>query len=338
MAILGVNNPTLADVAKATDKNGRITTIVELLKQSNPILTDMTMLECNDGTNHKSSVRVGLPQGIWRKLYQGVPSDKSQRVQVTDSTGMFEARAHVDKALADLNKNTAAFRLQEAQAFMESMNQSMAQTLFYENADANPERFTGLSPRYSELNPALAANAKNIIDGGGTGSDNTSIWLILWGPNTLHGIYPDTADAGAAGGLSHQDLGVDDVNDAQGNPFRAYKDLWQWKLGLTVRDWRYAVRIANIDVSNLVNDTSATDLVPAMIKAMHRIPMFGMGRAAFYCNRTVAQYLDLQALDRAQNTLESGNDTFGNPVTMCRKIPIRTVDALLNTEERVVAN
>jgi hypothetical protein len=129
------------------------------------------------------------------------------------------------------------------------MNQTMAQTLFYGNTAVNPERFMGLAPRFSAISGA--DNAQNIIDAGGTGSDNTSVWLVVWGTNTVFGIYPK----GSKAGLFHEDLGLIDAFDANNNRYRAYADRWQWKCGLHVKDWRYVVRICNIDVSDLVGIT-----------------------------------------------------------------------------------
>lgn len=329
MAIIGNLNPTLVDVAKATDSEGRILGIIELLSQTNEMLTDMGWVEANGTTGHRTTVRTGLPTAIWRKLYQGVPTSKSTRAQVTDTVAQLAARSEIDKDLADLNGNTAAFRLQEAQAFVEAMNQTMMQTVLYGNDVSAPEKFMGLAPRYSSLS---AANARNIIDGGGTGSDNTSVWLVVWGPSTLHGIYPK----GLPAGLQHEDLGVGDAFDENNNRYRAYMDLWKWNCGLCVRDWRFAVRIANIDASNLKTGTGAADLVKLMIRALHLIPGKGMGRAAFYANEHVITSLDLQTQDKAANTIMTGNDVFGQPALMCRGIPIRTVDAILNTEARVV--
>ena len=60
-----------------------------------------------------------------------------------------------------------------------------------------------------------------------------------------------------------------------------------------------------------------------------------MGRTVIYCNRTVKTYLELQAMNKT-NVLLSLGEFNGKPVTTFRGIPIRTVDALLNTESRVV--
>ena len=336
--------PSLIDAVRGMDPKGGIDKVVELLNQSNEILKDMPFQEGNLPTGHLTTVRTGLPSVIWRKMYQGVPAGKSQKVQVTDAIGMLNARAEVDKRLADLNGNTKAFRLSEALAFLEAMNQEMATTLFYGDTDQTPERFTGLTPRYSVLstNATPAANSVNVIDGGGTAADNTSVWLISWGPNTCTGIFPK----GSAAGLKHQDLGEMDCFDANGDRYRGYGDIFEWDCGLSLRDWRYCVRICNLDTSKLVTESGAADLIKLMIKAIHRLPNIGVvggppndmpmyGRPVFYVNRTVYEMLDIQSLNKTQYTLKSGPDVYGNPVTFCRGIPIRCVDALLNTESAV---
>ena len=146
MALLSANNPTLIDVASRLDPNSNIDKIVELLAATNEVLQDMTFIEGNLPTGHKTTVRTGLPGVTWRKLYGGVQPSKSTTAQVTDSAGMLEAYAEVDKALADLNGNAAAFRLSEDRAFIEAMSQEMSQTLFYGNEGTEPEAFTGFAP------------------------------------------------------------------------------------------------------------------------------------------------------------------------------------------------
>ncbi len=37
-----------------------------------------------------------------------------------------------------------------------------------------------------------------MIKGGGSGDDNTSVWLVVWGPNTIHGIYPKGSMPGSS--------------------------------------------------------------------------------------------------------------------------------------------
>src|SRR3990170_5200595 len=131
MSTLSAVNPTLLDLAKRLDPNGNIDKIVEILDQTNEIIADASFIEGNLITGHKTTIRTGIPTPTWRKLYGGVQPSKSRTVQVTDNCGMLESYAEVDKALADLNGNTAAFRMSEEVGHIEGMNQEFSQTLLY---------------------------------------------------------------------------------------------------------------------------------------------------------------------------------------------------------------
>lgn len=347
MATLGTTVLTYADWAKRLEDGYKIGSIVELLSQTNEILDDMLILEGNLPTGHKTTVRTGLPQATWRLLNYGVPQGKSTTAQIIDTTGNLETYALVDKDIADLNGNTAEFRMSESIAFLEGMNQQMAQAVMYGNTAVNPERFLGFAPRYNTVTSATAQTAANVIDMGGTGSTNTSIWIVTWGANTCYGIFPK----GKMTGLQHRDMGEWPVQDANGNTYQAYRDHFKWELGMAVRDWRYVARLANIDVT-LLNGGSAANLINGLVRAMYRLPtttpaMSGvqtsdapsiqgsMGRTVIYCNRVVRTYLDLQAMNKT-NVLLQMREFQGEVVTTFRGIPIRTVDALLNTEARIV--
>ena len=326
MAALSSTNPTLLDLASRIE-DGKVTSdIVELLNETNEIITDATFMECNDGTAHKTTIRSGLPSATWRLLNYGVQPSKSTTVQVRDTTGMLEAYAEVDKALADMNGNTREFRLSEDRAFIEAMNQGFVDTLFYGNTGTNPERFMGLAPRYSAKTGA--ENGDNILLGDGAGADNTSIWLVVWGPNTLHALYPK----GSKAGLSVRDLGEDTLTDANGGKYQGYRSHYKWDAGLTLRDWRYVVRIANIDVSNLTNDAATgSNLIDLMTQALEIVPNLGMGRPVFYCNRTIRSFLRRQIANKSNVNLTM-EEVAGKKVVAFDGIPVRRCDAILNTE------
>lgn len=334
MATINNTVPTLLDQAKRTDPSGKTAAIVEMLSQKNEILADMTFQEGNLPTGHMTTVRTGLPQVFWRLFNGGINPSKSTTAQIQEQTGMLEGWHEVDKDVANLNGNVASYRASEASSFVEAMNQEMAQTLFYGNTGTAPEEFLGLAPRYNTISGAT--NGSNVIDAAGTGSDNSSVWLIVWGPQSVFGIFP----RGSQAGIMHEDLGLQTIQTATGvgtGRMRAYQDHWQWKCGIALRDWRYVVRIANIDISNLVAGTSAADITTQMIKAIHRVPSLSAGRPVFYMNRTVFQMLDIQRLDAVT---AGGGLTYenidGRSVPTFRGIPIRTTDALLETEARVV--
>jgi hypothetical protein len=274
-------------------------------------------------------VRTGLPDVYWRLINKGTPSSKSRTAQVDESMGQLSARSELDVDLAALGGDQRELRLSEAEPFLEAMNIEAAATLFYGNETTAPEEFTGFAARFSDLS---AANAQNIIDAGGTGSDNSSIYFVAWGKNSVHGIFPK----GSMAGIQHKDLGEGDAFDSDNNRFRALMDEWKWNIGLCVRDWRQVVRICNIDISNLVAEASAADLRKIMIKGLHRVHAKQNGTLVIYMNRTVFEFLDIQRVDAVG---AGGGITYknvdGEEIPFFRGYPIYVCDALLETESRV---
>jgi hypothetical protein len=272
----------------------------------------------------------------WRALNQGIPNSKSTTAQVDEACGILEARSEVDKDLAMLNGNTAQFRLSEDVAFLEAMNQTQATTLFYGNPATDPKQFLGLAPRYSS---STAGNGQNVLKAGGSdATSNTSIYLVVWGDQTAYCPFPK----GSSAGLMHEDLGEQTVYNSDGTRLQAYATRYQWKNGLVVKDWRYVVRICNIDTDDLMAQSGtqeagdSTAIIKMMSRALYRIPNMSMGRAAFYMNRTVHSGLAIAALDKSQYVLKvnEGLSQFGTPYSWLsfQGVPLRKVDAIVNTE------
>lgn len=333
MATIGSSFFDLIDLYKRQDPKGDIAPVIEILTQMTPILDDAMAMECNNGATHLHTVRGGLPSVTWGKLYQGVPNDKSSVAQVEDTTGFVEGLSTVDMRLLELaGSNAGAIRLSEAQSYLEAMVQEVASKIFYANDASDPDQFLGLAPRFNDLN---AQNGNQIIDAGGTGSDNTSMWFVTWGDNQTHILYPK----GTQAGIKREDMGRQRVTDGSGNAYYAMEEMFRWHVGLAVKDWRYISRIANIDVSNLLAGSVA--VYDFMRKAYWKLQSRRVpgGKMAIYCNRDV-----LEALD-AINTNSGASDNFtrlkpmeieGKEVLTYRGIPLRETDALINTEARVV--
>ena len=339
MTTLASTALTLTEWATRLDPGGKPAAVIELLGQTNEMLTDMLWMQCNDGAGHKTTVRTGLPTATWRLLNYGVVKSKSTTAQVRDSTGMLEAYSEIDKALADLNGNTAEFRMGEDMAFIESMNQGMQGTIVYGNTTSTPERFTGLAPRFSSLS---APNGGNIVNAGGSANTNTSIWLIGWGQNTCHGLFPK----GSKAGLQVRDLGEVPLYDANNNVYQGYRTHFKWDCGLSVRDWRFVVRIANINVT--AGAVMTANLVDTLITAVNKLPFVsaagnspppggtrpGQVNTVFYCNRTVRAALDIQAMAK-NNAFLTVETRDSKPYTAFRGIPIRICDQISNNESNV---
>lgn len=338
MATLSTGQLTLADWSKRIGPDGKIDPIAELLSQTNDILEDIVFKEANQPTSHVVTVRTGLPAVYWRAYNAGVPTSKSTTAQITEPCAMLEARSHIDAKLLQLNGNSAAFRLSEESAFIEAMGQEMTGKIFNGNVGSDMKTFSGLATRYSST---TAGNGGNVILAGGSGSDNASMYLIVWGEQTVFCPFPK----GSRAGLNQRDLGEESVQDGNGAWYQAARSLFQWDSGLVVKDWRYVVRIANIDVSDWVGVTgtqassAATNLIKLMMRAIARIPNFSMGRAAFYCNRSIQEGLMIQALEKSQNALavQEALSQFGQKMNQLTfmGIPVRGVDQLSIAETLV---
>ncbi|MBI6912493.1 MULTISPECIES: major capsid protein [Pseudomonas] len=331
MGILTSTMPTLIDKFSRQDSTQKIMKIVETMARQNDILQDAEYMECNDGSKHKTTMRSGIPEPTFRMYNQGVQPSKSTTIPVIDTTGMMTDYGLVDKELADLSGNADAFRASENLGKLQGFNNKSARYMFYGNTQTEPQAFLGLAPRYNSL---AAESGRNIVDSGGTGSTNTSIWIVTWGELTTHLLYPK----GSVAGFQHQFKGEETVKDDVGGEFQAYRDYFKWDIGMSVRDWRANVRVANIDVTQLTKDASAgADLIDRLITAYYLVdnPMQGEGRTVIYANRTIQTFLHKQAMNAKNVNLTLG-EYAGRKIPELLGIPIKRCDELLNTEARVV--
>lgn len=337
MATLDGSLHTLYDWAKMLAPNGSIAQVAKLLSQKNQILDVMMFREGNLPTGHRATIETALPTPTWRMLNQGVAPTNGSTAQIDFQCGMLSDRSHVDVKLAKLNGNVKAYRMQKAESHIEGMAQEMAATMFYGAASA-PNEFVGFANYYTDTS---ANNGENILLAGGSGSDQTSIYLMGLGDMKVYGIFPK----GSQAGLNHQDLGEDDVDDSSGNPYRAYKDLFEWDAGLVVEDWRYGARIANIEVSDLLTlsttqaITASTSIIKLMTRIIDRIPDLNACSPYFMVNRTVASNLRIAALDKSSSVvrIEPATNQFGNTIhrLMFHEIPVVINDAITNSETAI---
>ena len=342
MAELGLTNPSLIDVLSRTDPDGNISTIIEVAERSNPIIAHATYQECNDGSKHRHVIRTGVPEPAFRRYNQGVQPSKSTTVPVEDTTGMIEDYCEVDKALADLSGNAAGFRASEAAAKMQGFNNFVARNMFYGSTKVTPEGFMGLDARYND--PSVASG-RQLVNAGGTGTDNASAWFITWGPRGCQLLYPK----GSAVGFQHKDLGEDTKQEGSGTTRKLqqiYLDHMKWDLGLSLGDWRSCSRVCNIDVSALTKDASAgADLLDLLIDAEEEldtasavgVDMNGNlveGKTVLYVPRTVAKFLRKQALNKVNVNLQVEN-VAGKRVTMWGEYEVHRIDALSEAEAEI---
>ena len=341
--------PTLLDVASRTDGKGNIPHVAEMLSQENTMYQDMPFVEANERTGHLFVYRTSIPAGSWRAYNQGVPQSKSTTAKSRVGIGMLADYSIVDRALARHTGDVEKFRYTEDVAFLEGMGQTIQQTVIYGNTASQPASFQGLATFYNTINTSNQANAANVIDGGGTGSSNCSLWMLGWSPRTIYAIYP----SGSTSGLIMENKGdVRAAYDNLGNPYEAYTGYFEHQMAIVPEDWRYGARIANIDTTSAgLAGANALDIFATMAEMQFLFPKLtgttsgitksdapddeatGV-RTVFYANRTLLHWMQVQAM-RDRNVLARQEDYAGIVTDSWRGLPIKCQDQLTNTESRV---
>jgi hypothetical protein len=338
MAVQASGVPTLLDTLAEIDPTGKPYKIAEVLTRTEEILEDIPWVQGNTITGHKDAVRTSLPEPSFRAINEGVPRTKSGSTTIEETCALLEDFSQVDRELALLAGDVNTYRLRQAKPHMQGMAHKMARSIFYANAATNPKEFTGLAPRFNTLNTTTSQAAGQIIDAGGTGSDLRSIWLVGWSDETVFGLYPKNTP----GGLSHEDM-TGNANgktlyDASGNPYVGYEDHWVWRCGLMVKDWRYVVRIANIDVSAITVDAATgPDIQDLMIQAAELMEDSTNVRAAWYVPREIRSLFRRQIQNKANANLSWGDPSSisGRKVLQFDEMPVRRVDALNTAEAEI---
>jgi hypothetical protein len=324
MAIIAAQNYTLVDYAKQFDPSGQELAIAEVLSQSNDIIGDALVKESSLDSGHEYAVRTGIPDGTWRRAYQGVPPAKATTKVVVESYGTLSAYSVVDKLVAEKGGHVDAVRTGQSRAIIAGMSSTMASNLIYGDAGATPERFTGLAERYNDLQNA--ESSRNVIDAGGTtNGQNSSIYLVVWDADKVFTFFPK----GSKAGIQRVDYGLVTHTDASGNEFPAYKEYFEWKLGLAVQDWRYAGRICNIDTQNI-----PSTLIDDMCDLEEKIQSLSMGKPVWYMNRTIKAALRKLASSRT-NVQYTPDQITSRPLMTFNEIPVHICDAITDTENVV---
>jgi hypothetical protein len=318
-------------LAAKMSHNQEIIDVAEVLNETNDVIQDAHVERGNGITSHTVSRRTALPTVSWVKIGNGWNATTGLLNQATEAMGQLKARYQCPEDVMRLQPNPAKFRQQQERAYIESMGQEFANTLFGNwsagslSADL-PEEFVGLSARYSSLGTSRSAYVAN--NGNTSGSDNTSIWFIQWGPGKVYLIYPRNAEGG---GIKKKDegrvfTGGDNVTSVQGNQLWAFVTEFSWDVGLCIEDTRTVKRLANIDSVSSESNTLDEDMI-ITVRNNFNTP----GTIYMYCNETVFTQLDILAKDK-QNVHYTSSGPFGMPQMFFRDMPVRRCDAITNVE------
>ena len=332
------------ELLRRTDPKGNVADVAESLNQTNEIVQDVTFREGNLIQGDQQFLRNTLPDVYWHQKGRGVPPSKSEVVSVTEICATMSAMSKVPVEIMELNGNSAGYRKLEDRAFIESMSQKFAQTLFYGDGTKPAEGFTGLATRYSTLDTTKAENAKNVIDCGGTGKKLTSIYIVGWGDG-VYCPYPK----GSKVGLKSEDRGQVLLPDDLGNLTDYYVNMYSWDVGLMVRDWRCVVRLANINPDDLLSGkgigngdlktAGSTNILLKLDEGISRLYKGGANKYAIYMNNDVHEGISVVAARTNMQVVKysEGTTEYGNHATWSsyRGYPMRLCDQIVNNEKQV---
>ncbi len=325
-----VSKYSLIEQAKRINPDGTQAVIAEILNYENPMLLDAPWLASNDIWTNKSLRRASLPTGSWRKMNGGVATEVSRTTEIMDVIGMLETYCETDKEYIDNQPDAKQARMDEARAFIEGLGQTLGSAMLYGNALTTPEKMHGLAPRLATI------DSQYIIGQSGTGSDVTSIYIVTWGRSSVHLIYPKNGDAQL--GIKHKDLGEVTISSsttavASAAQYQGYRDHFQVKCGLVVKDPRCMGRLANIETSGASNLFDEDNL----IKILNRMKTNEGTR--IYCNDTVLSQMQIKLKDKNNVNYSSGqgNGLSGEVPIYFQGIPVRKIarEILLNTEDAI---
>jgi hypothetical protein len=190
---------TIANVITANDPTGGLKTIANTLEQTNELLQVMPMLEGNlVGGNITREVTTQFTPGI-RVANEGIAASINEDREITDSTAKLEDRIEIDEDILEKVNDPAGYIAEQTRIGAEGFAQKMADLYIHGDPTTAIREFAGLAARYDALASDYSVYTDrdvNVISAGGSGTDNSSIYVLGLGPGRIHGIYPKNTAAG----------------------------------------------------------------------------------------------------------------------------------------------
>lgn len=312
---------TLLDIKAMHDPDGNVAKVIDVLSEVNGVMQDAIWMEANDMTSHVVTQALSEGAGSAGVINQGVAYEEDRVKQIREQMEIFESYSRIDERLISKARNPEQFRAQKDAMRIRGMAKSWHTRFFYGDQSDNPAAVNGLATRYADL------SLDNVVGASGTGSDTTSIWLVQWGEEGLHLIYP----RGERTIIEQEDLGRQLISDTSG-VYTALVNHFMINWGIAVSDDRAVQRIANIETAGSTNIFNEDDL----IEAINRLPDPGnLERTRIYVNRTMKSQMEIALKDKSNVWFNYSEGLGGVPVLTFRGIPVKLVDKLVDTETAI---
>jgi hypothetical protein len=326
---------TIYDFHKSQNPDGSAAQIVEILAQENPAIQDAPAYPSNAELGHQVTIQRSLPSVATGKINRGITRSKGTTEQATDAIGYWVARSEVDPRIRKVKGDAVymARRLAERRMFAESMSQTVCNALFYGNTATDESAFDGLSPRMASLNSTSFIDPFVLSMGTVVGGDGCSIYVVDWGKDACHLIYPQK-EAGSMG-LQIEDLPDRDGEDVDGKSMRVDAEEYHWMTGLAVEDRRHMARLANVDLSDaLLAAPTQGWLLDELEKILSYMPPPGNATRVMYGPTFLEPGWRKQARSRANQALTI-EDYLNKQTVHVWGVPYRSVRQLSVAEAAV---
>lgn len=348
---LAGDNLTMYDIVQGYGDANVNKRVIPILAKRNAFIRDAVWKASTHMDKNVETVQAFKPVSSIGAYGKGTKSSKGATKQITDQIGFIENRSIVDARMGDLG--LAEFQMARRNSddmIVDALADDAERYMFYgqyKPTDGTRGLFDGIATRYGTLSGEYG---KQVIDAGGTGSDNMSFYGITWSDQDTFCLYPKGADMG----LKITDKGERTTRDEDGNEIDTLQTYFQWYLGLATPNYKNNFRVANIDLSDL-STGSAANLIQKILDGIRLLqdppngfaPLDGRGydakiqrvggaKTAIYCCPTLYYFLEDQANAKTVNGLTMGQ-AFGTQYPLVRGVPVRLTNGLVTSETRVVA-
>lgn len=302
--MMGTAFPTLIDFKQQYGPGENpVADVCEILYKSNPMFEHIPWRAGNELTGHRFFVRTELPFAHTREVNQGIMRSNSKISTDSETTEEFVTSYHADAhAMNELFQGSAhanAYLASEEKPHIYALGDAVLNAMLY---GSNPKGVRGFMYRLSDLEGAYKdqiIDASELIEP----TDNPrfrSVLAVKWDPSEVSGIHNKHGSLGMT--VERFDTQVYD-RDKNGT-FTAYVVNMHWHAGLMVRDKRYIMRIANIDLNALEeSEENRRKLFRLMLRTKNEIRQAGEGRMVYYMSKDLYTPIELAAIEKGNLAL-----------------------------------
>jgi len=302
-----------------------------VIESSTPLFADAIWMEANEKLSHIFGQVVKYATAERRAINKGVGTGISQRAKFAEGITMFALYGEVDELLVNMSNDPAAFLADEGAVVAQGIGEQMEDAILYDNAAADPNQIVGISPRMPKHRGATTGKPDTVYScGAGAASDATSCYIIQWGADRVHMVYPK----GSPAGLKREERGKVDIQLTDGTKYPGYRSYYELSAGLVVRNPRCIARVSNVET---LPSSDAPITFDALVTAMNAMYKGGEGSVIYAPQRVITKLQLLATAPGTTNLYVDWQSLGGRKVLTFNGSPVRLAERIVYTEALTTA-